>query len=173
MALEALERIGRLFAIEAEIRGEDPSRRLAVRQERSRPLLDDLRAFLERSLNQISRKSSLAGAIRYSLTRWAALCRYTEDGRLEISNDAAERAIRPLAIGRRNWLFAGSDAGGRRAATIFTILQTAILNGHDPEALLRHILVHIADHPINPIDELLPWNWATDIAASASTYKAA
>ncbi len=140
IALEALERIGKLFAIEAEIRGGDPSHRLTVRQERSRPLLDDLRAFLERSLGQISRKSSLAGAIRYSLTRWAALCRYTEDGRLEISNNAAERAIRPLAIGRRNWLFAGSDAGGQRAATLYTIIQTAILNGHDPEAYLRSIL---------------------------------
>jgi hypothetical protein len=160
IALEALERVGRLFAIEAEIKGEDPSRRLAVRQERSRPLLDELRAFLERSLNQISRKSSLAGAIRYSLSRWAALCRYTKDGRLEISNNAAERAIKPLALGRKNWMFAGSDAGGRRAATLYTILQTATLNGLDPEAYIRDVLARIPDHRINRIDELLPWNRA-------------
>lgn len=173
LAMEALERIGQLFAIEAEIKGKDPAQRHALRQERSRPLLDELRSFLERALSQISKKSSLAGAIRYSLTRWNALCRYCEDGRLEISNNAAERAIKPLALGRKNWMFAGSDAGGKRAATIYTILQTAALNGLDPEAYLRDVLARIADHPINRIDKLLPWNWAADEAASASTQKAA
>jgi transposase len=171
LAMEALERIGQLFAIEAEIKGKDPAERHAARQQRSRPLLDGLKSFLERALSQISKKSSLAGAIRYSLTRWNALGRYTEDGRLEISNNAAERAIKPLALGRKNWMFAGSDAGGKRAATIYTILQTAALNGLDPEAYLRDVLATVADHPINRIDQLLPWNWAAQ-AASASTQKA-
>ena len=173
LALEALERIGQLFAIEAESKGQDPVRRLAARQKRSRPLLDELRSFLERALAKISKKSSLAGAIRYSLTRWTALCRYIEDGRLEISNNAAERSIKPLALGRKNWMFAGSDAGGRRAATIYTILQTAALNGTDPEVYLRDVLTRIADHAINRIDELTPWNWTTGQAGATSTKKAA
>ena len=112
----------------------------------------------EETLNRISGKSTLAQAIRYSLSRWDALTRYTADGRLEISNNAAERAIRPLAIGRKNWLFAGSDTGGQRAATIYTIIETAKLNGLNPEAYLRHLIIHIADHPAKRIDELLPWN---------------
>ena len=161
LAQEALERIGQLFAIEARIKGQAPQQRLALRKERSRPLLDELHAFLEHALGQISKKSRLAGAIRYSLTRWKALCRYTEDGRLEISNNAAERAIKPLALGRKNWMFAGSDAGGRRAATLYTILQTAVLNGLDPEAYIRDVLARIPDHRINRIDELLPWNWVS------------
>jgi hypothetical protein len=173
LAREALKRIGQLFAIEADIKGKDPAERHAARQQRSRPMLDELRSFLERALSQISKKSSLAGAIRYSLTRWNALGRYTEDGRLEISNNAAERAIKPLALGRKNWMFAGSDAGGKRAATIYTILQTAALNSLDPEAYLREVLASIADHPINRIEQLLPWNWAANQAASASTQKAA
>jgi len=173
LAMEVLERIGQLFAIEADIKGKDPAERHAARQQRSRPLLDDLQSFLQRALSQISKKSSLAGAIRYSLTRWNALCRYTEDGRLEISNNAAERAIKPLALGRKNWMFAGSDAGGKRAATIYTILQTAVLNGLDPEAYLRDVLAHIADHPINRIDQLLPWRWQPKGPAHASTKKAA
>jgi transposase len=173
LAREALERIGQLFAIEAEINGHGPQHRLATRQELSLPQLDGLRAFLERSLATISKKSSLAGAIRYSLARWPALCRFTTDGRLEMTNNAAERAIRPLALGRKNWLFAGSDNGGRRAATIYTITQTAILNGHDPEAYLADILARIADHPINRIDELLPWRWRPTGQTQASTEKAA
>jgi transposase len=173
LAREALERIGQLFAIEAEINGHASIHRQAVRQERSQPLLDELRGFLERALATISKKSSLAGAIRYSLARWPALCRFTSDGRLEMTNNAAERAIRPLALGRKNWLFAGSDNGGRRAATIYTITQTAILNGLDPEAYLADILARIADHPINRIDELLPWRWRPTGQAQASTEKAA
>ena len=110
------------------------------------------------TLDKISGKSSLAQAIRYSLSRWDALTRYTTDGRLDICNNAAERAIRPLAIGRKNWTFAGSDSGGERAATIYTIIETAKLNGLDPEAYLRHLITRIADHPAKRIDELLPWN---------------
>jgi transposase len=157
---EALERIAALFVIEKTINGKEPAERLAVRQEKSLSLLAELKAFFEATLLKISGKSSLAGAIRYSLTRWDALLRYTTDGRLEMTNNAAERAIRPLALGRKNWLFAGSDTGGDRAAMMYSIIQTAKLNGLDPEAYLRDIIDRIGDHPINQIDELLPWNWA-------------
>ena len=157
-AKELLERIGELFAIEEEIRGRSPQERLAVRTERSVPLLAQMKARFEETLSKISRKSSLAKAIRYSLSRWDALTRYTTDGRLDICNNAAERAIRPLAIGRKNWTFAGSDSGGDRAATIYTIIETAKLNGLDPEAYLRTLIARIADHPAKRIDELLPWN---------------
>ena len=157
-AKELLERIGELFAIEAEIRGRTPQERLAVRTERSAPLLAQMKNRFENTLSKISRKLALAGAIRYSLSRWDALTRYTTDGRLDICNNAAERAIRPLVLGRRNWTFAGSDSGGDRAATIYTIIETAKLNGLDPKVYLRTLIVRIADHPANRIDELLPWN---------------
>jgi len=97
-------------------------------------------------------------AIRYALSRWAALTRYRDDGRLEIDNNAAERALRAVALGRKNWLFAGSDDGGERAAAIYSLLGTAKLNNLDPEGYLRYVLERIADHPINRIEELLPWN---------------
>lgn len=173
IAKEALERISQIFAIEAKVNGQSAERRLAVRQEQSLPLLDDLKTFLDQALGKISRKSALAGAIRYSLSRWQALCRFAHDGRLEMTNNAAERAIRPLALGRKNYLFAGSDKGGQRAAAIYTIVQTATLNRLDPEAYLRDVLARIADHKINRIDELLPWNWATAQNATSSTQKAA
>jgi transposase len=160
IAQEALERMAALFKIEAEINGLEPKRRHAVRQERSLPLLADLKDYLTGAFASISRKSSLAGALRYSLSRWPALCQFAHDGRLEMTNNAAERAIRPLALGRKNYLFAGSDAGGRRAAILYTLIQTATLNDLDPEAYLRDILARIADHPINRIDDLLPWHWA-------------
>jgi transposase len=167
IAKEALERMAALFAVEAEINGHDPGQRRAVRQERSFPLLTDLKDFLGAGFASVSRKSGLASAIRYSLSRWQALCRFVHDGRLEMTNNAAERAIRPLALGRKNYLFAGSDAGGRRAAILYTLIQTATLNGLDPEAFLRDVLARIADHPIKRIGELLPWRWA------ASRYTAA
>jgi transposase len=157
-AQELLERIGELFAIEADIRGHQPQERLAVRTEQSVPLLTQMKIRFEETLNKISGKSSLAKALRYSLSRWDALTRYTTDGRLDICNNAAERAIRPLAIGRKNWTFAGSDSGGVRAATMYTIIETAKLNGIDPEAYLRSIIVRIDHHPAKRIDELLPWN---------------
>lgn len=157
-----------LFKIEAEVNGHEPERRRAARQERSLPLLAKLRDFLAAALASISRKSALAGAIRYSLSRWQALCRFAEDGRLEMSNDAAERAIRPLALGRKNYLFAGSDSGGRRAAILYTLIQTAALNGLDPEAYLRDVLARIAEHPINRIDDLFPWTWAASHTAAAA-----
>jgi transposase len=168
VAREALERVAALFKVEAAINGHGPGQRRAVRQERSLPLLADLKAFLAAALARLSRKSSLAGAIRYSLSRWPALCRFTEDGRLEMTNNAAERAIRPLALGRKNYLFAGSDSGGRRAAILYTLIQTATLNGVDPEAYLRDVLAGIADHPINRIDDLLPWKWADARSTAAA-----
>jgi transposase len=159
LAKAALERIAELFAIEADISGRPSSERLAVREVQSVPRLGELERFLRAALSQISGKSTLAGAIRYALSRWDALTRYTCDGRLEMSNNAAERAIRPLVLGRKNYLFAGSDSGGVRAAKMYTIIESAKLNGLDPEAYLRDIFARIADHPINRIDELLPWTW--------------
>jgi transposase len=138
--------------------------RRAVRQSRSAPLLVDLRAYLETSLGRISRKSELSKAIRYSLNRWEALCRFTDDGRLEMSNNAAERAIRPLTLGRRNWTFLGSDTGGDRAAIFFTLIQTCRLNGVNPEAWLADLIGRIGDHPMSRLDELLPWNWKAQVA---------
>jgi transposase len=159
VALRALEKISAIFAIEHAIKGQSPEKRRAVRQAQSLPLLADLKSYLEESLTRISRKSDLAKAIRYSLNRWEALCRFTDDGRLEMTNNAAERAIRPLTLGRRNWTFLGSDAGGDRAAIFFTLIQTCKLNGVNPEAYLSDLISRVGDHPASRIDELLPWNW--------------
>jgi hypothetical protein len=159
LAKEALEQIAELFAIEAAITGRPPHERLAMRQTEAVPKLAALESFLAETLTQISGKSTLARAIRYATSRWPALTRYTTDGRLEMSNNAAERAIRPLTLGRKNYLFAGSDSGGIRAASMYSLISTCRLNGIDPEAYLRDIFARIADHPINRIDELLPWNW--------------
>jgi transposase len=153
-----LDRIAELFAIEAAIRGQAPEQRLAVRKGQSAQLLADLKTAMESALTRVSGKSTLAQALRYALSRWDALSRYTTDGRLDICNNAAERAIRPLAIGRKNWLFAGSDPGGERAAIIYTLTETAKMNGIDPESYLRDVIGRIADHKINRIGELLPWN---------------
>jgi transposase len=158
IAGEALQRIGQLFDIERAAMGRSPEQRQRVRQSAARPVIDDLAAFFDASLAMISGRSELAKAIRYARSRWAALTRYLDDGTLEISNNAAERAIRPLALGRKNYLFAGSDAGGERAAAAYTLIETAKLNGLDPEAYLRLVIGRIADHRINRIAELLPWN---------------
>jgi transposase len=166
LAAQMLDQIGALYAIEQEIRGRSPHERRAVRQERSRPLLDAMHVWLEQTLQPLSQKSAMAKAIRYALNRWEALRRYCDDGRIEIDNNAAERALRCVALGRKNFLFAGSDAGGERAAAIYGLLGTAKLNGHNPEAFLREVLARIADHPINRITELLPWNLAETQDAS-------
>jgi len=158
LAKEALERIAQLYGIEQEIRGRSPAERREVRQARSRSLLDALHAWLKATLSKLSQKSDVAAAIRYSLERWNAQLRFCEDGRIEMDNNAAERALRAVALGRKNFLFAGSDNGGERAAAIYSLLGSAKLNGIDPEAYLSLVLRRIADHPINRISELLPWN---------------
>ncbi len=160
---EALARIAALYAIEEEIRGKPADLRLSIRQTRARPLIDDLHDWMEKSLRSLSPKSETAGAIRYALSRWRALTRYIDDGRLEIDNSAAERALRAVALGRKNYLFAGSDAGGDRAAAFYSLIGTAKLNGIDPELYLRTVLARIASHPVNRIDELLPWNLAAEL----------
>ena len=156
---QALQRIAALYAVEAEIRGQPPDVRRRERQARAGPL-EDLRAWLTGMVGRVSAKSELARAIGYPLTRWRALTRYRDDGRIEIDNNAAERAPRGVALGRNNYLFMGSDAGGERAASIYSLVETAKLNGIDPQAYLWEVLTRIADHPINRIDELLPWNTA-------------
>jgi hypothetical protein len=163
LASEALERIGALYAIEREIRGRPPDQRQQVRQARAKPLLESLRQWLEESLSKLSRKSDTSAAIRYALSRWEALVRYGDDGRIEIDNNAAERSLRAVALGRKNYLFAGSDTGGERAAAIYSLIGSAKLNGLDPEAYLREVLTRIADHPITHIEELLPWQIAASL----------
>ncbi|MGO4382540.1 IS66 family transposase [Pseudoduganella sp. RAF53_2] len=164
LTTEALRRIGELYAIEETIRGKPPDERSAVRRLQSRPLLDDFERWLRKALETLSRKSDTAAAILYALKLWPALTRYVSDGRIEIDNSAAERALRGVALGRRNFLFAGADSGGERAAAMYGLIGTARLNGIDPEAWLRHVLAHIADHPVNRVDDFLPWNCAAKLA---------
>jgi len=163
---EALRRIAELYVIEAEIRGKAPHERQQVRQQRSRPLLDDFDRWLRATLDKLSRKSDTAVAIQYALNLWPALLRYCDDGIIEIDNSAAERALRGVAIGRRNYLFAGADSGGERAAVIYSLIGTAKLNGVDPEAWLRHVLAHIAEHPVKRVDDFLPWNCAAQLPSA-------
>jgi transposase len=165
---EALARIGALYAIEDEIRGKPADLRLNIRQSRARPLLDELRTWMEKALRSLSSKSETAGAIRYALSRWRALTRYSEDGLLEIDNSAAERALRAVALGRKNFLFVGSDPGGERAAAMYSLIGSAKLNGLDPELYLRTVLTRIADHPIGKINDLLPWNLAPSLQIHTS-----
>ncbi len=158
LAREALDRIGKLYAIEERINGKPPDHRLLIRQAEAAPLLDDFKLWLETTRVRLPGRSDVASAIRYALARWAALVRYVEDGTIAIDNNPVERAMRPVALGRKNWLFAGSDAGGERAAAIYSLIGTAKLNGRDPEAYLRHVIGRIAEQPVNRVDELLPWN---------------
>jgi transposase len=157
IAAEAIRRIGALYAIEREVRGKLPAARRAVRQQCAASALETLYGWLSATLQTVSAKSNLAGAIKYALGRWTALTRYCDDGRIEIDNNTAERSIRPIVLGRRNYLFAGSDGGGESAAHIYTLIGTALLNAVEPYAYLREVLGRIAEHPINRIDELLPW----------------
>ena len=165
---EALARIGALYGIEEQIRGKPAELRCSVRQTRSKPLLDELRQWMDKTLRSLSTKSETAGAIRYALSHWRALTRYVDDGLLEIDNNSAERALRAVAIGRKNYLFMGADSGGQRAASLYSLIGTAKLNGLDPAFYLRTILATIAEHPINRIEELLPWNIAASLQADSS-----
>ncbi len=164
-----MERIDALFAIEREINGATPQERVRVRNERSRPLVAALETWLREQRAKLSGKNETAKAIDYSLKRWPAFTRFLDDGRLCMSNNAAERAVRCVAVGRKNWTFAGSDEGGRRAAAIYTLIETAKLNDIDPQAWLADVLARLPDHPAKRIAELLPWNWREqDLAAKAA-----
>ncbi|MDF2972582.1 MAG: transposase, partial [Microvirga sp.] len=161
IAAEAVRRIDRLFAVERDVAGLSAEARLAVRRERSAPLLADLEPWLRQQQERLSRKSEVGKAIAYATRRWEALTRFMGDGRICLSNNAAERALRGVAVGRRNWTFTGSDRGGERAAAIYTLIESAKLNGIDPQAWLADVLARLPDHPAKRIGELLPWNWHT------------
>jgi transposase len=159
MALEAVQRIDALFDIERTINGLPAEQRLVVRQEKSAPLVVALEAWMREERRKLSRHSDVAGAIDYMLKRWSSFTRFLEDGRICLTNNAAERALRGLALGRKAWLFAGSDRGGQRAALLYSLIVTAKLNDIDPQAWLADVLARIAGHPASRLDELLPWNW--------------
>ena len=154
--------------MEREINGRTAQERLGTRNERSRPLVTALETWLREQRAKLSSQSETAKAIAYCLTRWIALTRFLDDGRLCMSNNAAEREMRPVAMGRKNWTFAGSDVGGQRAAAIYTLIQTARLNDVDPQAWLADVLVRLQDHPAKRIGELLPWNWKQERAQKAA-----
>jgi transposase len=169
IAEEALKRIGELYQIEAEITGQPAETRLAARQNRAVAILDALRDWMTAQRHRLSSKNALAKAIQYALSRWEALTRYAGDGRLAIDNNVAERALRGIAVTRKNFLFLGSEAGGERAAILYTVLESAKLNGLDPQAWLSDVIDRMAKgHPINRLGELLPWNWNNQIASLAA-----
>jgi len=167
VAAEALSRIAELYAIEASIRGQPARARQATRQFKSLPLVQAMKVWLEAQLNRIPPKGALADAIRYALARWGALCRFLDDGRVELDNNTVERAIRPIALGRKNHLFAGSDGGAARWSVVASLLTTAKLNDVEPFAYLRDVLERMSNgHPMAQLDDLLPWNWARLAAAA-------
>jgi transposase len=158
LAKEALDRIAILYQIEDKIRGCAPERRLAVRQTHAVPVLNELHVWMIEKVSLVGRNTDLGQAFSYSLNRWDSLCRYTQDGRLEIDNNSAERSVRGVGVGRKNYLFLGSDSGGERAAIIYSLIESCKLNHIDPQRYLHYVLERIADHPINRVAELLPWN---------------
>jgi transposase len=164
IAKEALDKIGTLYDIEREINGRSADQRLCVRQRESRPRVQAFRTWCEAQLARIPGKSDLAKAIRYALTRWPSFTLFLDDGRVAIDNNPAERALRPIAIGRKNFLFAGSDAGGEIVADAMTLIETAKLSGLNPQAYLADVLARINDHIVSRLDELLPWNWTAQSA---------
>jgi transposase len=159
LALEAVRRIDALFEIERAINGQSAKRRWAVRQELSAPLVADLKAWMREQRAKLSRGNEVAKAMDYMLKRWSAFTRFLDDGRICLSNNAAERAVRGIVLGRKSWLFCGSDRGGERAAVMYSLIVTAKMNDVDPQAWLADVLARIAEHPVQRLDELLPWNW--------------
>jgi transposase len=167
IAIEVVRRIDALFAIERSINGKSADERLTTRRSLSRPLVDDLHAFMSAQLARLSRGHDLAKAINYILKRWPAFTLFLEDGRVCLSNNAAERGLRGIALGRKSWLFCGSDRGGQRAAAMYSLIVTAKMNGVDPQAWLADVLARIAGHPAHRLDELLPWNWRKTLVSHA------
>jgi transposase len=159
LALEAVRRIDALFEIERAINGQSAEQRRAVRHELSAPLVDDLHAWMREQRAKLSRGNEVAKAMDYMLKRWSAFTRFLDDGRICLSNNAAERGLRGIALGRKSWLFCGSDRGGERAAVMYSLIVTAKMNDVDPQAWLADVLARIAEHPVQWLDELLPWNW--------------
>ena len=165
IASEALERIGGLYAIESEIRGRSPDERRDARQAKSRPILDAIEPWLREKLTLISQKSKLAEAIRYALSRWDGLTRFIDDGRIEIDSNVVERAIRPIALNRKNALFAGSDGGAENWGIVASLIETCKLNGVDPQAYMAFVLTKIiGGHLASKLDELMPWAYAPPTA---------
>jgi hypothetical protein len=165
IASEALTRIAKLYAVENEIRGRNADKRRAIRQEKSRPILNELEPWLRAKLELISQKTKLAEAIRYALSRWQGLTRFVNDGRIEIDSNVVERAIRPIALNRKNALFAGSDGGGEHWAVIASLIETCKFNSIDPQDYLADVITKIVNgHPNRQIDDLLPWAYLAEIA---------
>ena len=168
IAIEVVRQMDALFAIEREINGKTPEERLAVRQSSSRPLVDALESYMREQLTKLSRNHDLAKAVQYMLKRWRAFTLFLNDGRVCLTNNAAERGLRGIALGRKSWLFCGSDRGGMRAAAMYSLIVTAKMNGVDPQAWLTDVLARIAEHPVQRLDELLPWNWRSKSASASA-----
>jgi transposase len=161
IAHEALERIAALYAIESRIRGRSAEERRAIRQAETRPLVEKLKAWLETRLVAVSDKSTIATAIRYGLSRWDVLVRFLDDGRIEMDTNSVERTMRPIALNRKNSLFAGHDEGAVNWACLASLIETAKIHGIDPQAYLADILAKLVNGwPVQKLDELLPWAWA-------------
>src|ERR1700674_4284444 len=163
MAIEIVRRIDALFEVERSSNGKSAEERRTVRQERSKPLVEELQVYMREQRAKLSRGHDLAKAIDYILKRWAAFTLFLDDGRACLSNNAAERALRGIALGRKSWMFCGSDRGGQRAAAMYSLIVTAKMNGVDPQAWLADTLARIATHPAHRLDELLPWNWTPNV----------
>ena len=159
IAKHAIKMITELYVVEKEVRGKAPEERVALRQEKAKPVFDELEVWLQAQLSKISGKTKLAEAIRYALNRMPKARAYLSDGRLELDNNICERSIRPIALGRKNYLFMGSVGGGKAAAIAYTLIETAKMNDVNPEAWLTWVLERLPDHKINRVDELMPWEW--------------
>jgi transposase len=164
IAQHAIKQIAQLYAVETEARGKSPAERVALRQAKAKPVFDELELWLQAQLPRISGKTKLAEAIRYALNRIPKARGYLSDGQLELDNNTCERSIRPIALGRKNYLFMRSVGGGKAAAVAYTLIETAKMNNVDPEAWLTWVLQRLPDHKINRIEELMPWNWQAEKA---------